>query len=136
MADNRETRLENELSRLSQELLPLKQEFSQASDIVYDCNQQLKPLGARKKGKPPEVVAEIQSTIDTLRSQKQEAVQVQKRLEPKIKALEQQITQKQQQLDRLKELNQQQSERDKHAIIQNNGYGKRPTQGRDSTWRI
>jgi len=110
----------------------LEEKIRAAADLQWDCDRALQPLGARKRNKPPEVVAEIQAEIDRLRSEKQEAIAIQKELEPQLKKLREQLVK----LERVEDLNRQQAERDRLAASQNNGYGKRPGQGNDISWRI
>jgi|GEM_PF-2075966 len=121
-----------DINQVRQQISALEKLIEQARDTAWDCSRTLQPLGARKRNKPPEVVASIQAEINRLRGKKQEAIALQKELEPQLKKLREQLVK----LERVKELNQKQAERDKNAATQNNGYGKRPNQGRDTTWRI
>jgi paraquat-inducible protein B len=110
----------------------LEQRLEAASDIRWNCDRALKPLGARKRNKPPEVLAQIQAEIDRLRAEKQRAIAIQNELEPQLKKLREQLAK----LEKVEELNRRQAERDKLAASQNNGCGRHPGLGRDTTWRI
>lgn len=122
-----------DINEVRQQIASLQQQLDVASSQQWDCDQQLRPLGARKKNKPPEVLAQIQAEIDRLRATKQEAIAIQKDLEPQLKKLRNEILPK---LERVEKLNQQQAERDRIAAIQNNGHGKHPGKGKDISWRI
>lgn len=97
---------------------------------LWDIDGELRPLGARKRGKTPEVVQEIQETIDALREEKSslqsQLKQLDSDLEVTIKA---QL--KQEKLDKLNNL---QAERDAKACIQNNAIGRKPNNKRDVGW--
>jgi chromosome segregation ATPase len=121
-----------DINELRQEIASLEQQLNTARSKQWDCDESLRPLGARKRNKPPEVVAELQAEIDRLRAEKQAAIALQKEILPQLMKLRQELAR----LERVEELNQQQAERDRYATTQNNGSGKRPTQGRDTIWRL
>ena len=121
-----------DINQLRQKVASLEQQFDAARSQQWDCDEKLQPLGARKRNKPPEVVAQIQSEIDQLRAEKQEAIAIQKQIQPQLSKLREQLVS----LERVEELNRQQAERDKFAAVQHNGYGKSPNKGRDTTWRL
>lgn len=121
-----------ELDKVRNRCASLEQALSEARSNQRACDKALQPLGARKRNKPPEILAQIQAEIDSLRVEKQEVIALQKELEAELRKLRPEL----ERLERVETLNQQQAERDKHAATQHNGSGKRPTQGRDTTWRI
>jgi chromosome segregation ATPase len=120
------------IDQVKDAIASLKDQISEASVKQWECARALQPLGAKKRGKTPEVVAQIQAEIDSLRAERQEAIALKKQLQPQLNELREKLVK----LERIEELNQQQAERDKYAATQNNGYGKRPSQGRDTTWKI
>jgi chromosome segregation ATPase len=121
-----------DINKLRQEIASLEQQLDIATSQRWDCSRKLQPLGAKKRNKPPEVLAAIQAEIDSLRAQQRTAIALQKELEPQLKKLREQLVK----LERVEELNRKQAERDRVAATQNNGCGKDPRQGRDTTWRL
>jgi uncharacterized coiled-coil DUF342 family protein len=120
------------IEQVRQEIASLEAEIKSARSKEREYNEKLQPLGARKRNKPPKIIAEIQSEIDALRAEKEKAIALQKNLKSKVEELKQKL----EKLERVEKLNQQQAQRDKDAVIQNNGSGKSPSKKRDISWKI
>lgn len=121
-----------EIDELQARCASLERQISEARRKERECDSALQPLGAKKRNKPPEILAQIQAEIDSLRAEKQEAAALQKQLEGELNQARSELTK----LNRVKELSDRQAERDKYAARQNNGVGDSPNQKRDTTWRF
>jgi predicted nucleic acid-binding Zn-ribbon protein len=109
------TRLQALLAQKQSQLESITPTLNEASKIVDECDRQLQTLGARKRGKPPEEVARIQSTIDQLRAKKAPAKATYEKLSRQSVTLKSDITQIKEQIAKIEKLNLDQAERDKYA---------------------
>jgi predicted nucleic acid-binding Zn-ribbon protein len=126
--------LKAKLSAKQAEESKLSNQMQAAREIVRRCDDELIGMGAKKRNKPPEVVAQVQAQIDALRAEKEPAKKQYDRLEKQLRQLTAEIRELEQQVSRIETLNAQQEERDRFANPQNNNTGRRPNQQRKIGW--
>jgi len=124
-------KLQSQLESKKAELSSAETQLREASLIVSRCDDALKPLGARKNSKSPDVVREVQSQIDALRAQKDPFKATCNKMKAKIRELTQEISNLEKQVEKAQSLINQQAERDAIANRQDNAHGKTRNRQRD-----
>jgi predicted nucleic acid-binding Zn-ribbon protein len=126
--------LKTKLSAKQAEESSLRNQMQTAREIVRRCDDELIGMGSKKRGKSPEVVAQVQAQIDALRAEKEPAKKQYDRLEKQLRRLTAEIEELEERISRIETLNAQQAKRDEFANPQNNGLGKTPNRQRKIGW--
>lgn len=127
-------KLKAQLSDKQQRIEQLSQRATECYKTFSRCDDELQGLGPKKRGKPPEVVAEIQARIDELRAIKAPAYKEYVSLQKELSKLRAETKELSEQIDRIETLDAQQAERDRFANPQSNNTGRTPNRQRKKGW--